>query len=522
LCYSYYHYDLQARGEDAVKVLEQPAPGWVADPAEALIKEAHHRKRRRRLLIVAIAIVVMAIALGGMVLARAGHGSPTPGANPRPAGPAGPVVDKAAFAGHGKLAFVSRSTLWVVDGASASTALRQIRTPGLVPRSPSFSPDGKWLAFVASKEASQEIGGDVVSTVLSSGLWLARSDGSHAHPLRGVAIQAAFGWGPNSDLFAISVGTAATVPFGAATGVDLVSPTGAVRQLVASTHVTGAVWSPDGSALALSTQTGPSGPDPWSATLATYPVDGGPATVWQSLPAGYIVPAGWWPVWGIGYTTVGSGGVPGGDATADGSPLFAVARPEAMPRPLGTTLENGSAGVPSASVTGWLAFVDEANDGGAGRTIWQGWQVVVCSPVTTECTAVPHPAGTVTVDPVWSPIGATLAYAQGPVGPQWYSQQTVANWYDAHELHVFDPTSGSTSQDRQNPGATVPLWSHDMKNLLYVSNNGLWLGTTTATAPVEIAQPLFGGAWPTFYGQVAFSSQFSWTSDSRSSGTSSG
>jgi Tol biopolymer transport system component len=505
-----------------VKVLERPAPEWAADPAEALIREAHRRKRRRRLLIVTITMVVVAIALGGMVLARAGRGSPTPVANSRPGGPPGPVVDQAAFAGHGQLAFVSRGTLWVVDGASASTALRQVRTPGLVPRSPSFSPDGKWLAFVASKEASQDFGGDVISTVLSSGLWLARSDGSHAHPLRGVAIQAAFGWGPHSDLFAISVGKAATVPFGDATGVDLVSPAGAVRQLVANTHVTGAVWSPDGSAIALSTQTGPSGPDPWTATLASYPVDGGPSTLWQSLTESYIVPAGWWPVWGIGYTTVGSGGVPGGDATADGSPFFAVARPEATPRPLGTTLENGSAGVPSSSVTGWLAFVDATSGGGVGRTIWQGKQVVVCSPVTTECTAVPHPAGTVTVDPVWSPNGATLAYAQGPVGPEWYSQQAVATWYDAHELRVFDPASGSTRQAPRDPGATVPLWSNDMKNLLYASDNGLWLGTTTAMAPVEIAQPLFGGAWPAFYGQVAFASQFSWTSNSGSAGTSGG
>jgi Tol biopolymer transport system component len=157
-----------------------------------------------------------------------------------------------------------------------------------------------------------------------------------------------------------------------------------------------------------------------------------------------------------------------------------------------------------------------------GRTVWQGKQVVVCSPVTTDCTVVQHPDGTVTVDPVWSPTGATLAYAQGPVGPDWYTQQAVATWYDAHELRVFDPTSGSTGQALHNPGATVPLWSTDMKSLLYVSDNGLWLGTTTATAPVEIAQPLFGGAWPAFYGQVDFSSQFSWTSNPGSPRTSSG
>jgi Tol biopolymer transport system component len=494
-----------------VKTLETPAALSSVDPAEALIKEAHHRKRRRRLLVAGITIVLLASSLGGYLLSRPGNRSPTPQANIQPVGPTGPVVNKAAFARHGQLAFVSRSTLWVLDGSTAS--LRQIHTPGLVPVNPTFSPDGKWLAFVASKEIRENYGGDVLSSVLSSALWLARSNGTDARPVERIDFNTAFGWDPLSDLFATSVGKTTTVPLGNATGVDLVSPTGSVRPLLRGTHVTSAVWSPDGSAIAVSTQSGPSGPNEWTATLATYPINGGPSTVWESLHASYIVAAGWWPLWGIGYTTVGSGAVPGGSATADGSPFFAIARPGAAPRALGMTLQNESTGTPSVTSTGWLAFV--AINGSGGRTVWLGKQVVVCSPLTAGCTAVSHPAGTVTVDPVWSSTGATLAYVQAPAVQDYgFPQRVVASWYNAHQLYLFDPTTGSAQRNTQIHGATVPLWSGNGRSLLYVSNNGLWLNSTLAEPAVEIARPLFApGQWPAFYGQVAFSSQFSWSSD---------
>jgi dipeptidyl aminopeptidase/acylaminoacyl peptidase len=492
-----------------VKLLDRAEPSSGADPAEALIKEAHRRKRRRRLLVSGVVTVLLVAALGGFLLSRPGGRAPATGVAARPHGPGGPVVDGAALAGHGQLAFVSRGTLWVLDGST--TKLRKVPTPGLVPDDPSFSPDGRWLAFVASKEIGRNYGGDVVSTVLSSELWIARADGTDAHPVEGIAYAAAYGWSPHADLFAVSVGEATSVPYGAATGVDLVGPAGSIRPVAADTHVTSAVWSPDGSALAVSTQTGPSGPASWTGTLTTYPVDGGPSTVWESLDGSYIVPAGWWPVWGIGYTTVGVGAVPGGSATADGSPLYSLARPGAEPRPLGYTLQDEGSGAPSSSSTGWLAFV--ATSGGIGRSIWQGKQVLVCSPTTGHCAPAPHPADTVTLDPVWSPTGTTLAYVQGAalqsVG---FLQQTLADWYDAHRLHLFDPTTGSDRTGTRAPGVTVPLWSGDGRSLLYVGDNGLWLDATLAGPPVEITYPLFApGAWPAFYGQVGFSSQFSWS-----------
>lgn len=58
-----------------------------------------------------------------------------------------PAVNIAAFAGHGDLAFISRATVWVLDGMTGS--LRRIVTPGMTPLGPAFSPDGRWLAFSA-------------------------------------------------------------------------------------------------------------------------------------------------------------------------------------------------------------------------------------------------------------------------------------------------------------------------------------------------------------------------------------
>ena len=497
-----------------MKLLDQAAPTSGTDPAEALIKEAHTRKRRRRLLVSGVVTVVLVAAFGGYLLSRSSGGSPT-GVTRRPLGPSGAVVNEAAFAGHGQLAFVSRGTLWVLDGSTA--ALREVPTPGLVPVDPSFSPDGHWLAFVVSKEITRNYGGDVLSTVLSSALWIARANGIDAHAVGGITLNTAYGWSPHSDLFAVSVGKATTVPFGSATGVDLVGPTGSIRQLVGGAHVTSAVWSPDGSTLAVSTQSGPSGPVSWTGMLTTYPVDGGSSTVWESLVGSYIVPAGWWPVWGIGYTTVGVGAVPGGSATADGSPFYSLAQPGAEPRSLGVTLQDGSTGTPSATSSGWLAFVSA--NGGLGRSIWQGKQVMVCSPITTGCSPIHHPTNTVTLDPVWSPTGTTLAYVQAPalqsVG---FPQHTLADWYNAHQLYLFDPTTGSTQPSTHSQGVTVPLWSSAGNSLLYVSNDGLWLKSTLTEPPVEIAHPLFKpGAFPTFYGQVSFSSQFSWASPTTAS-----
>ncbi len=486
----------------------------IADPAtrtdaQALFEEARRRGRRRRFIVVAAVMLALGSALAGYLASRAGN---TPRATTTTNRPLKPVVDARAFDHHGNLAFVSRGTLWVLGGSPVR--LHPIPTEDLVPSDPSFSPDGRWLAFVASKEKAECCG---TFELVSSELWLARANGTDAHSVMGLAFGAGFSWAPHRDLLAVSVGDARSVPFSLPTDLDLVSPNGSIRTLVSGTHIWGSVWSPDGSELAVSTEIASTGFNEERAVLATYPLSGAQPTRWfdtDTQDANIIVPTGWWPVWGIGYFTVGGGAVPGGSGSVDGSPLYVLVRPGSTPLLLGRSLESQGAGSPSVSSTGWLAFVSNEPNQNAGRIVTQGKEVVVCSPTTRVCGAVAHSPDTVTEDPSWSPNGSTLDYVQAPVMESFgFVQAALSRWYDEHQLLSFDPSTGSVKDIAATSGATVPQWSRNGTTLLYVSNDGLWLRDGSVAKPVEVAQPLFtAGQWPSYYGQVAFSSQFSWWS----------
>ncbi len=476
--------------------------------AEALIKEAHARKRRRRFIIAGIIMILLAGAVIGYIVSSSNGRPLTPTTKTEQREPAKPVVNVAAATNHGQFAFISRGALWVLDGSTSS--LREIPTKGLVPASPSFSPDGKWLAFVASKEKAECCG---TYEVVSSELWMARANGTDAHPVAAVAFNTAIGWDPRADLFAVSVGEATSVPFGLPTGLDLVSPNVSIRALVAGTHSWGAVWAPDGSALAVSTAVPSTGS--YVGVLDTYPVSGAPPTQWLNADteqAYIIVPAGWWQVWGIVYTTVGNGAVPGGSGSADGSPLFALAGPGTTPSFLGETLETQGAGAPSATSAGWLSFAAKEPNHEEGRVVTQGKQVVACSPITKMCSAVPHPPDTVTEDPIWSPNGLMLDYVEAPQrDAPGCTQSALSDWYNSHQLYAYSPRDSSVRAITHTSGATVPQWSNNGKSLLYVSNDGLWLDTNPTQQPIEIAKPLFAPhEWPSYYGQVPFSAQFAW------------
>ena len=489
-------------------ILEDAPATQIDADARALFEEARRRRRRRWLAIGVVFLAVLAATLP-LVLAN--------GAKPRHLPPplppvtqthGGPTVDAAAMRGQGHLAFVSQGTLWVLG--DSREPLTEVHAPGLVPSEPSFSPDGRWLAFVASKVLSHDYGGDVVTNVLSSSLWMARANGTGAHPVGGLSFKGSFGWSPTSDVVAVAAGTSTSVPFGLATGVDLVGPTGPIVRLFRGSHVVSATWGPGGADLAVSTMSGPDAPSPWTGALASYQVSDGRPTQWLSLPNTWIVISGWWPVWGIGFTTVGGGGVPGGSAAADGSPLLAISAPRGPTRLLGTILSNGSTGRPTASTTGWLAFVDNFGDG--GRTVWQSKQVEVCAPTTLACVVLPHPDGTVTVDPAWLPHQDILSYAVAPDQPaSVFLQSTVGAWYDRHQLSEYAPRAGTTTAMSGVQGGADQLWSTHGETVLYVSGDGLWLASGSH-APVEVARPLFTpGRLPMFYAQVPFASQFAWS-----------
>jgi dipeptidyl aminopeptidase/acylaminoacyl peptidase len=432
---------------------------------------------------------VVAVAAAAVIVAGCGSASGSPRLAPQGPSRAGvpvPGVDEAAFAGHGELAFVSRGTLWVLNGATGT--LRRVPTPGVTPLDPSFSRDGRWLSFLGTRAS-----GSAQETTV----WLASEDGSGAHQL--VASGGLVGWSPAADVLAVTAGNA----------IRLIWPSGAARTLVRAPGIGSAVWSPDGSSLAVAVRA-------TSATiLASYPVTGGRPTAWLRLGAygGTNYPidlAGWWGHEGIGYWGLGDCA----SCNADGDPFYVITSPGAHPQLLGTTLADTGLDQVAAAPDGRLAIVAETpGPGMGGRLIWQDRTVKICGPVAA-CAAVPSPASTVTLDPAWSPGGAALALVHAPyrASPA-FPQNVVAAWYDAHQLWLYDPARRSLRKLNAS-GATVPAWSADGRSLLYVAQDGIWLLPSLTGRPARIAGPLFPpGNWPTYYGQIQWLSQFAWWQD---------
>jgi hypothetical protein len=476
------------------------APQFV--DLDALIKEARDRQRRRRRR-AAAAVVLVAAALAAVLVA----GRRNDGAGVVTV-PGGPVVNVAAFAGHGRLAFISGRALWVLDGGRRS--LRKLSVPsGSYPSGPAFSRDGRWLAFVQTTRRPA----DVPGTGAQLGrLWLARADGSDAQPVHGLANAELVGWSSARDVLAVVAGPISTrVPFESETTVRLVAPDGRVRTRVHARGVRDAVWSPDGRRLAVVTQDAH-----LHSTLATYPVAGGPPTVWgrfgphthlNGMDAIVVALAGWWRGFGIGVWVFGDGAVHNNDET----PLDVIAAPDARPRYLTDALSDGTTRV-TAAARGRLAVVADVSHGvNGGRIVWDKKQLQVCTPAS--CRAVDTNRRSVTLDPAWSANGRRLAYAEAPDRTTGgWTQRVVKRWYAAHRLHVLDVRTGVTRTIPGGRGATVPIWSANGASLLFVAGDGISLLPRLGARPVQIARPLFAGFWPSYFGQMAWPTQFAWWS----------
>lgn len=461
------------------------------------MREARARQRRRRLRLLAALLAVA--ALGGIVYGSIGRGGP--GSAGLETSPNGPVVNVRAFAQQGRLAFISRGTLWLLDGQRG--VLQRVASPGgeFRPVAPSFSPDGKWLAYLEERRAG--------SNALAR-LWISRSDGSDAHFIGGLGVASFFGWSPSRDVLAVAAGPERTkrpCPCYSPTTLRIVSPDGAARTLARSSWIYGAAWSPDGKSIAVSEVSYP------VSKLVVYPAAGGPGTNWFTIDAHQRLNGmneilfqveGWWRNLGIGFSVFGDGAIRNLDAT----PLDVVNAPHTRPRLLGRTLSDGGTDAIAASANGKVALV---TDHGGGRAAWQDKQIELCGP--TSCQPLPREPGMVAVDPAWSGDGKRLAYAEAPnvPGGPW-SQKRIAAWFAAHRIRLFNTSTGRTRSVLKASGATAVNWPANNHSLLYVRSDALWLLPSLTGKPTRIAAPLFPpNNWPQYYAEIAWSGQFAWS-----------
>ena len=502
--------------------------------ALALFEEARRRTRRRRRRRALAAAVVLAAASTGAVIASSGA---TAGVYAQSA--TTPFVNARAFEGHGELAFISRGTLWALDGAS----LRRIALPGLlVPSAPVLARDGRWLAFLAT-----------YPTGATSQLWLAHADGTGAHELQG-RVDRLIGWSPSGDTLAVTTDPQSRHPFyGSPTTLELVAPAGATRRLLAlpisyDGSIESAAWSPDGTRVAVSLVnfSGRS-----KAIIRSYPVSGSAPTTWLTIADNQPIPgscarcsapivnlAGWYARWGVAFWSFAGGMTHNNDST----PLDVVAAPGSRPRFLARTLSDGTTDAVAGGAPGELALVASTRD--LGRELGQGKSVETCSPATHSCAGVPgasiwtgppqrcvagwpcgipHPApgapgSGVSLDPVWSPDRSLLAYVKAPFALS--EGNPPPPWYAAHRLDVYSLRTGATREIAGIDGVSQPGFSRDGLSLFYVANDGLWLAPATGGSATEIEHPLFTSAQldgagtmnVSYYGQIDWAGQFSWRS----------
>ena len=443
--------------------------------AEALFREARLRTQRRRRRRAAAAGIALALATVAYAVASAGDVTPARSA------PAGPVVDRAAFTGHGTLAFVSLGRLYVLHGG----ALAAVSRPGQGVSNPQFSPDGRFLSYDAGSGTE----------------YLARADGTGARPVgSGVGTQT---WLPDGDLTAgqsiwrVSAGETLTRVAALPHGLVAWSPAGGRYVFFDGTMHKRSGGRID-SVARLDVAASLNGArTTWYTTHVSFtPKDG---VQGNELDSAIVLPANR----GILFRLDQDGS---SSVAEDGSRSILLRAPGAKPTALAITVGfSVTLGAP-----GRFALTN-----GFDRYATLTKNVEVCSAVAGRCSSVPAGRGQISFDPVFSPGGATLAYVQAPPTSQTdFEQRHVVAWYATHTLWTLAP-GGAGREIPGAGGASTPTWSADGRTILYTANDALWIVPANGrSAPGADRRTACSAPrrWPASWFQVDWQDQFAWSS----------
>lgn len=419
-------------------------------------------------LAVAAALVASGVA-AGQVLAPA-RGGPSVGS-----------ATSALAATAGVAAYVSGGTLYTAEPGSRPRGVARV---GDSTSAPQWSADGAWLAYLDAGDQ----------------LHLVQADGGHPQvPLS--APVAAMTWSPAADLLAVVVsggpqeGDLLLVP---------VSGSGAETPQVLATDVASFVWSPGGDHIAVS-RAG-TGVQPDRLTVVDVVTGAVQDLPYQAPPGDGVLLASWWP---------DSQGLllwlePGRSLAAEATGLPLVTVP--LTAVAGTTLARTFVYLP------WLVWAPNGSRLALVEMTrsfpWQGSRVAVCRPSPGTCRPLPQPAGTVSLDPTWSPDGRQLAVVRAPVLASGAPGPGLDAWYAQRRLWVVDPAGTAARPVAGAPsGAAEPRFGPGGTSLTVVTANAVVEVATKGGKATVLAGGLSGAldtAGPDGYGKLPWGGTVVW------------